>query len=121
MFGINIPTFKLLDFLSLEAEWFGSSYPNDMKNYVVYGNPAALSSQWNDGSQSSYADSTRDNWKWSIYAKRTFAGRFFIVGQVASDHFRWDSYGYADQAYMLTEALTQTKHKYFVIKLGYSF
>jgi hypothetical protein len=121
MFGINLPACKYLDVLSLQAEWFGGTYPNDMKNYVVYGIPAALSAQWNGGGYSSYADSVRDNWKWSIYAKRTFAGRFFVVGQLASDHYRWDAFSYADQAFMLTEALTQTRHNYFTVKLGFSF
>jgi hypothetical protein len=121
MFGVNIPAGNFLDVVSLQFEYFGSRYPNDMKNYVVYGSPAGLSAQWNAGGSSSFADAVRDNWKWSIYAKRTFAGRFFVVGQLASDHFRWDAYSYADQAYMLTEALTQTRHKYFVVKLGFSF
>ena len=122
MFGVNVPTFKLLDVLSLEAEWFGSPYPNDMTNYVVWGNPSSISRKWIGGNGSSiYADSTANNWKWSIYAKKTLAGHFNIVFQVASDHYRWEKYGYSDQTLMLTEALTQPRHFYYVGKLGYSF
>ncbi|MBN2188538.1 MAG: hypothetical protein JW699_03710 [Chitinispirillaceae bacterium] len=111
-----------LDALNIEMEWFGSHYPNDMKNFVYFGVPAAYSQMWDDGGGNSmYADSVRDNWKWSIYAKKTFAGHFFAVFQVASDHFRWDRFNYSDQAAIMTEALTQRKHKYWVMKLGYSF
>jgi hypothetical protein len=121
MFGINFPAFNLLDVISLQAQWFGSPYPNDATNYVLYGLPTPISTKWSDGSKAIYPDSTRDNWKWSIYAKKTLAGHFHVVGQVASDHLRWDKCDYGAQAYMLSEALTQTRHKYFVVKFGYSF
>jgi hypothetical protein len=121
MFGVNVPTFKFLDVLSLEAEWFGSPYPNDMTTFVVNGIPTSTSSKWGNGNGSFYADSTADNWKWSMYAKKTFAGHFNAVVQVASDHYRWDKFGYQDQANMLSEALTQPRHFYYVAKLGYCF
>lgn len=121
MFGFNFPTFKILDVLSLEAQWFGSKYPNDATEYVLYGIPVPVSTKWSDGNNLIYPDSTRDNWKWSIYAKKTLAGHFNIVFQIASDHMRWDKCSYGDQAYMMSEALTQTRHKYFVMKLGYNF
>ena len=121
MFGFNFPTFKILDVLSLEAEWFGSHYPNDESNYVLNGMPSALGSKWNGGGYSMFADSTKDNWKWSIYAKKTFAGHFNVVVQAASDHLHWDQNAYGDQAYVMSEALTQPKEWYYVVKVGYSF
>jgi hypothetical protein len=121
MFGFNFPTFKLLDVLSLEAQWFGSIYPNDMTQYIRDGFPLSYSSRGTWPSYG-YEDSTRDNWKWSIYAKKTLANHFFIVAQVASDHLRWDySADYGKQSGLLSEALTQNTHKYWVMKLGYSF
>ena len=121
MFGFNFPTFKLLDVLSLQAQWFGSIYPNDATNYVLYGLPTPVSSKWHDGSKLIYPNSKKDNWKWSIYAKKTMFDHFFVVGQVASDHLRWDKCSYGDQAYMLSEALTQPDDFYYVVKLGYNF
>lgn len=121
MFGFNFPTFKLLDVLSVQGQWFGSMYPNDATNYVLYGLPTPVSTKWHDGSKCIYPDSTNDDWKWSVYAKKTLFDHFFVVGQIASDHLRWDKFDYGAQAYMLSEALTQTKHKYYVVKVGYCF
>jgi len=122
MFGFNFPTFKFLDVLSLEAEWFGSSYPNDMTQYIRDGFPLPFPSRASPWLGYGYEDSTRDNWKWSIYAKKTLASHFNIVVQVASDHLRWDySADYGKQSGLLSEALTQNTHKCWVMKLGYSF
>ena len=123
MFGFNFPTFKILDVLSMEWEWFGSIYPNDMTSYIVEGLPVPISTNWkNNNSSGPYQDSAADNWKWSIYAKKTFAKHFFAVFQVANDHYRWDcSADYILQSKLLSEALTQKKHKYYVVKLGYQF
>lgn len=121
MFGINVPTFKLLDVLSVQAQWFGSRYPNDATPYVLNGLPTPVSSKWHDGSNLIYPDSTEDNWKWSVYAKKTLFDHFFIVGQVASDHLRWDKFDYGAQAYMLSEALTRPEQLYYVLKIGYGF
>lgn len=121
MFGFNFPAFNILDVLSIELQWFGSNYPNDLTNYVLWGNPVAISRKWDGGGYSTYTDTTRDNWKWSVYAKKTLAGHFHIIGQIASDHLRWDKFDYKAQADMLSDALTQTRHKYYVIKLGYGF
>lgn len=121
MFGINVPTFKLLDVLSVQWQWFGSRYPNDATTYVLNGLPTPVSSAWDGGGFCSYPDSTKDNWKWSVYAKKTMFDHFFIVGQIASDHLRWDKFDYVAQAYMLSEALTQSNQMYYVLKLGFSF
>ena len=81
MFGFNIPTFKLLDVLSMEWEWFGSPYPNDMEMIYMDGIPVTQKS-YKSGSTSTYEDSTNDNWKWSFYAKKTLAGHFHVVFQM---------------------------------------
>jgi hypothetical protein len=122
MFGINFPTFKLLDVFSFEAEWYGSVYANDMTQYIRDGYPLPICPRNSPWQSYGYEDSTKDNWKWSIYAKKTLANHFFIVAQIASDHLRWDySADYGKQSGLLTEALTQPRHNYWIIKLGYSF
>ncbi|MBN1759877.1 MAG: hypothetical protein JW863_16240 [Chitinispirillaceae bacterium] len=120
MFGINVPTFKLLDVLNFEAQWFGSIYPNDMAEYIRDGIPVPICrGPWEAWG---YADSTRDNWKWSFYAKKTLANHFNVVLQVASDHLRWDySADYGKQSGLLSEALTRPNHMYWVVKMGYNF
>jgi len=119
MIGINIPTYKILDILSFECEWFGSTDPNDMTQVVRDGIPSERQSSF---SGTSYADSTRDNWKWSFYAKKTLAGHFNILAQIASDHLRWEYNGYADHAnHDGIEALRAINKYYFIVRFGYNF
>jgi hypothetical protein len=77
MFGCNIPTFKLLDVLSLEFEHFPNRYQNSYRNPLERNIPTPFVS----------AIKKPKAWKWTLYAKRTM-GRFFITGQAARDHLR---------------------------------
>ncbi len=43
MGGFNVPTFGVLDFLSVEVEWYGSHYRDDLANI---GNPASIVAPW---------------------------------------------------------------------------
>jgi hypothetical protein len=97
MLGFNVPTWGILDRLSLEAEWYGSPYRNDLYNV---GNPAAIVAPWmnNNGDfltplsspvpvyPGAYADSTRDNWKWSVLLEKRAAKHVRLIAQVANDH-----------------------------------
>jgi hypothetical protein len=82
MFGFNIPTFKILDVLSFEWEWYGWPYTNSYYDQGFgYENPLPKPAQ------SYSADSyIKDNWKFSIYVKREVVKGFSIIGQVARDH-----------------------------------
>lgn len=117
MFGFNIPTFKILDVFSMEFEWFGSTDPNDMTQVVRDGVPSSVRS-----SMIGYEDSTSDNWKWSIYAKKTLVKHFSITAQVANDHLRWEYNDYAAHAnHDGVDALRATDKYYYIVKLGYNF
>jgi len=119
MFGFNIPAFKMLDVLSLEFEWFGSRYPNDMSPVIFDNLPVPLSSMHNLRTGYNPDAYSHDDWKWSLYGKRTIAGRFFIVGQVARDHMRWYKMNFNEQDWQ--EALRSPKNLYWTIKTGYTF
>lgn len=118
MFGINIPAFKLLDVLSLEAEWYGSPYPNNyQKAFSITVPPSPVP----DGPAVNYsADVYRtDNWKWSVYAKKTIWNSFGVIGQLARDHFRTRANNpYNDER---EESLTKNEQWYWMLKLAYSF
>jgi hypothetical protein len=98
-FGINLPTFKLLDVLNLEMEYFGSKYYNDYRQiYVLDGMP--LSPAFNEGIEES-------KWKWSVYLKKSFYNdRCAITTQFARDHMRLFSiiYDLANHREMLVQA-----------------
>ncbi len=84
MMGFNFPTFKLLDHLSLEAEWYGAKFKDDLARYQsttsnLY-SPLPVVNSAN-------VNLTRDNWKWSLHAAKTI-GHLRFSAQVANDHSR---------------------------------
>jgi hypothetical protein len=95
MAGFNFPTFGLLDFLSLEVEWYGSPYRNDLANIGNLNNVA----DWTELTpvrptpspvpvKAVYPDSTRDNFKWSLNMEKTVLNHVRFITQVANDHYR---------------------------------
>jgi hypothetical protein len=120
MGGFNIPAFKYLDILSLQAEWFGSDYINDLNPIMFDNQPIPFSS--NRGTKTPYntkENHNGDDWKWSLYGKKTIAEHFNIVFQFARDHMRWYREDYTLQDGQ--EALRSNKDWYYTIKLGYVF
>ncbi len=83
MAGLNLPTFKLLDVLSAQVEWFGSPYPNDIGDIVNNQLPIPLSIT---GNVYNYPD---DHWKWSLYGTKKLYRNYSVTGQIANDHLRY--------------------------------
>jgi hypothetical protein len=98
-FGLNLPTFSLLDVFNVELEYFGSKYYNDYRQiYVIDGMP--LSPAFNEGIKES-------PWKWSVYLKRSFYNeKCAIIAQFARDHMRLFDviYDHANHREMLVQA-----------------
>lgn len=117
MFGFNFPVFKLLDVLSLEAEWWGNPYPNSFQGIVTDGLPLpfAAGKEFKEDS----LVYKNDNWKWSVYAKKTFADHFNVIIQVASDHMRTFSWDWQRQDF--EESLRGPSSWCYIIKLGALF
>jgi hypothetical protein len=78
MAGLNIPTLKVLDILSLECEYYSNKYPNSFRNVIEMNVATPYSNYRGD----------LYPWYYSIYAKKTFLDKFSIVGQIARDHMR---------------------------------
>lgn len=117
MVGFNFPTFKLLDVLSLEGEYWDNPYPNSLQGVVIDNVPLPFRS-----GTSTIQDSLiykNDNWKWSIYAKKTFADHYFCVIQAASDHMRTFALDWDRQDW--EESLRGLSNWCFIIKLGARF
>ncbi|MDB5104431.1 MAG: hypothetical protein JWP91_2120 [Fibrobacteres bacterium] len=128
MVGFNLPTFNLLDVVAIQMEYYGSPYPNDYINQIAFvsaGVPIPTKGDGNSVADSKYtvADSasgrpnfyTKDNVKWSIYARRWMGPHLAIVAQAARDHWR-TSTPYA-QFRDTEEALSTSKHWYMAFKI----
>jgi len=82
MFGINLPTWKMLDLLSVELEWFYSPYANHwlglFDQQSTYSPQPGFLKQWDN-----YVN--KDNFKWAIHIRKS-VGKFEVRGLFSSDH-----------------------------------
>jgi hypothetical protein len=135
MAGLNIPTFKLLDILGVEVEYRKSRFRNTMfwvmddaplpiplantsevQDPTVYdpANPKYTPAQA-DSLEKAFA---RDDWHWSVYARRQITKGMTVHAQVASDHLRHFGLqiapipGYAP-------ATERTKDWYYILRLEF--
>lgn len=113
-FGVKIPTFKVLNVLAVEAEYFGSHYPNSIDRPLFANNPFPdfqeadyLASEW-----------TKDDWKWSVYAKRDISD-ISLIFQAARDHLQLWSTRAVDMIFR--DNLTDSKNWYYQFKIQYRF
>jgi hypothetical protein len=127
MVGFNLPAFKWLDVLSMEVEWYGAKFRDDLFRYQTgrsyYPSPLPVSGSTSyPGEGSTLFDyeknQKRDNWKWSLYGSKTIEKHFKVSGQVANDHFRPGGVvGNPSQ-----EAILSTpKDWYWMAKIAYFF
>jgi hypothetical protein len=130
MFGINVPTFKMLDVLTLQGEYYASPF-NDNSKF----NTASLPI-WAASFETAY-DSTiftdvivldangkiiakenhKDDWKWSIYAKKTVNKVMAVHAQAASDHLRLTDGKFNASSVPLTGA---PKEWYYLVRLEFA-
>jgi hypothetical protein len=78
MLGFNIPTFKLLDVLSAEVEWYASRYSNDYYYYYV---PPSKSAQPYTSDPPHYP------WYWDIYFSKTIVNGVQVMGDFGRTHY----------------------------------
>jgi hypothetical protein len=115
MFGFNIPTFKVLDVFAVEGEWYRCPYPNSYQyrlgpgakqSYPVPDAPVHLD----------YANYNSDNWKWSVYLKKTFFNEHLgLVLQLSRDHTRNETL--INESYDYEEAMSLNKQWMWMAKV----
>lgn len=98
MFGLNLPTFKLVDKMAFEMEYYDSDFPNSLEE--VYQRtlpiPGTIGGVGTTGpnSRQEYVDNLgtqrklRDKVKWSYWLRKEITAGLGLTFQVASDHFR---------------------------------
>jgi hypothetical protein len=146
MFGLNIPTFKLLDMLCLEVEYRKSRFPNttyfvfeqmyplpitEISDYSVYDLDAPRYAdtthaefQWLESdpghtNPTGFRDKQveewkKDDWKWSVYARRQITEGLTLYAQAASDHLRHIIYQVRP---MYTPTTQRPSEWYFLLRL----
>jgi hypothetical protein len=122
MFGFNMPTFKFLDVLSIEGEYFTSPYANVIKAQSDESPnklPIPLGNVPGRPPYDATIDYTKDSWKWSVYASKTLLNHFTLIIQFARDHARAD-YKF-DKMRDYEELLRTTKDWYWMSKIRFSF
>lgn len=144
MAGINIPTFGLLDMLSIECEYLKSPFRNDInyayreriplpvgestsdptlyrrelwRSRLLAGGTAADTAAFDSLTSKLNSDAKKDDFKWSIYARRKITGAITLTAQAASDHFRPFEIVYARPA---NEPITSKAAEwYYVVRLEF--
>jgi hypothetical protein len=125
MAGFNVPTFKLLDILSVELEYFKNPYWNSQefiwKNQspMPYTGIAAGSTfaSWNDS-----LAKTDDDVKWSIYASKKINKFLRIGAQAASDHTPRNLYTPGPPSFVkYTDMVPRTTDWYYMMRVWYYF
>lgn len=116
MLGFDVPTFKLLDILSAEVEYFPSMLPNEYGSVVNQLSPMPSIS----GGVGAYNpnDYKAGAWRWSFYAKKTIVKGFSITGLAAFDHLRTTYWNGATQFF---SCMTKPGQWHWDAKIGYSF
>ncbi|MBN1309650.1 MAG: hypothetical protein JXA18_17145 [Chitinispirillaceae bacterium] len=116
--GINLPMFGILDVCAVELEWYGATYPNSYKNRLGPGPKRSYAVP--DYSSRASVDYTADNYKWSIYLKKTFFREHLgLVVQFARDHIRNETL--VDESFDYEEALSKPDHWWWMMKLFAQF
>jgi len=116
MVGVSIPTFGILDALTLQAEYLKNPYPDN--NFSQFSNslpqpsiPADYSTRKAGGQYE------EDDLKWSVHMKKTVVAGLEIYLQVANDHFRVQDVN-AQPSFM---PLTQTASDwYYMLRFQWS-
>jgi hypothetical protein len=125
MFGINAPTFRMLDLLSFQMEYYNSPFPNSIENayryqmptlpFVNSGPSGTISEQDPNLFKRDLDEVTKDNWKWSLLARKTVARGLTIYAQAANDNQRLPNWK-AEQSYAPITNI-QKKDWYYLIRL----
>lgn len=121
MAGFNVPTFKALDLLSVQVEYYKSPYLNSYGQLVEYNaaTPQHILGNNEVRSSTEYGDITKkDDLSWSVVAKKTFGGAASITAQVARDHIRTVSIE-SWTAPEPTQVLGHPSDWYWMLQFGY--
>jgi hypothetical protein len=117
MAGFNIPAFKMLDVFACEVEWWGNPWPNNLQQ-MYSSNAFPVPQGFGMGLDTLRAYTQSDNWKWSVYAKRSVRN-IEIIGQIARDHLHGFYVDMSEKEW--GEVCSRPDHWYYMVKFLYRF
>lgn len=123
MLGFNVPTFKILDVLSVEVQYWKNPYWNTTENMWKNRSPVPyIGFQIPYYEQKADSGRTNDDWRWSIYASKKIRNRVKISLQFASDNIARTAWMPPPPSYTrYTEVLPRTKDWYWVGRCAFFF
>jgi hypothetical protein len=113
MVGLNLPMMGLLDYLSVEVEYYASRNFTDLHH-------TGQTASWipRTSGPAAQASPTRDDWKWSVNASKVLFGGLQMSAQVANDHLIPGGSHHSPNGY---EAFNKPGDWYWSTKLAYFF
>lgn len=121
MFGINLPTFRILDLLAVQGEYYHSPYLNSYVELVGTNSatPTHVFATDSVRSREDYGDLARhDDFSWSVQARKNIGGRAYISARAAHDHIRTVSIK-TWTAPEPTQVLGRNKDWYWMLQFGF--
>jgi hypothetical protein len=82
---------KMLDFASLEFEYWQCDYADSYEQVIYNGLPLPANVFTYQGADTSAY--YNDSWKWSVYLKKSISRNFGVILQFARDHSRYETQG----------------------------
>jgi hypothetical protein len=125
MLGVNLPTFKLVDKMSFEMEYYNTDFRNSIEEVYertlpVPGTIGGVATP----SRQNYVDSLntkrkmRDKVKWTFWMQKEITAGLGATFQVASDHFRPMNFNLKPSY----EPVTQTWNDwYYMFRVNFGF
>lgn len=95
MFGFNLPTFRILDLLSVQAEFYDKKWKNNIEAVYEYQWPIWYVKDYdpaNFDDSTTLAEVKEDRWNWSVLARKDVTKGVKLWLQVANDHLRTFDY-----------------------------
>lgn len=110
MAGLNLPTFKLIDLLAFQVEYYSNPF-NDMYNYNILSLPVWKVENYQTRDEDVYVNSP---WKWSLHGRKSLNRILNVHLQVASDHLRLRDLLSAPTEYEMT---LKPKNWYYLVRM----
>jgi hypothetical protein len=116
--GFNFPTFKFLDVLSLEVEYYNTKFPTSLYQPIANQVPT-LDLIQGVADLKSFDRANRDDWKWAVYAKKEITMGIQLYAQIASDHIRSIAYNAGPQPTFVPITNRNGKDWYYIVRLQF--